>query len=221
VRFLKERDYSDFDEGDEPEGRGGAAADGRLMVMLKDLRRDQAQRLTLQPWVLFGDPCLEEMTLRYPVTIEELTQITGVGPGKAQKYGRAFAELIKRYVEENDIERAEEVVVRSVVNKSGNKVHIIQNIDKRLPLDSIARSRNLSLPDLINERESIVMSGTRLDISYHLDETMDADLQDEIMDYFRDAENDGMEGVLEEFGRDVSEEELRLMRIRFLSEVAN
>ncbi|HMQ74565.1 MAG TPA: DNA helicase RecQ [Flavobacteriales bacterium] len=221
VEFVKERDYSDFDEGDEPEGKGGAAADEKLMAMLKDLRRGQAQKLKLQPWVLFGDPSLEEMTMRYPVTIEELTQITGVGPGKAQKYGKPFVDLIKRYVEENDIERAEEVVVRSVVNKSGNKVHIIQNIDKRLSLTSIARSRNLSLPDLITELESIVMSGTRLDISYHLNESMDPDLQEEIMDYFREAENDSLESMLEEFGRDVSEEDLRLMRIRFLSEVAN
>ncbi|MBK9274469.1 MAG: DNA helicase RecQ [Flavobacteriales bacterium] len=221
VEFVKERDYSDFDEGDEPEGKGGAAADEKLMAMLKDLRRSQAQKLKLQPWVLFGDPSLEEMTMRYPVTIEELTQITGVGPGKAQKYGKPFVDLIKRYVEENDIERAEEVVVRSVVNKSGNKVHIIQNIDKRLSLTSIARSRNLSLADLISELESIVMSGTRLDISYHLDESMDPDLQEEIMDYFREAENDSLEAMLEEFGRDVSEEDLRLMRIRFLSEVAN
>ena len=221
VEFVKERDYSDFDEGDEPEGKGGAAADEKLMAMLKDLRRSQAQKLKLQPWVLFGDPSLEEMTMRYPVTIEELTQITGVGPGKAQKYGKPFVELIKRYVEENEIERAEEVVVRSVVNKSGNKVHIIQNIDKRLSLTSIARSRNLSLADLISELESIVMSGTRLDISYHLDESMDPDLQEEIMDYYREAENDSLEAMLEEFGRDVSEEDLRLMRIRFLSEVAN
>ena len=221
VELVKERDYSDFDEGDEPEGKGGAAADEKLMAMLKDLRRNQAQKLKLQPWVLFGDPSLEEMTMRYPVTIEELTQITGVGPGKAQKYGKPFVELIKRYVEENEIERAEEVVVRSVVNKSGNKVHIIQNIDKRLSLTSIARSRNLSLADLISELESIVMSGTRLDISYHLDESMDPDLQEEIMDYFREAENDSLEAMLEEFGRDVSEEDLRLMRIRFLSEVAN
>ncbi len=221
VEFVKERDYSDFDEGDEPMGKGGAAADEKLMAMLKDLRRTQAQKLKLQPWVLFGDPSLEEMTMRYPVTIEDLTQITGVGPGKAQKYGKPFVDLIKRYVEENDIERADEVVVRSVVNKSGNKVHIIQNIDKRLSLESIARSRNLSMVNLIAELESIVMSGTRLDISYHLDEHMDPDLQEEVMDFLRDAESDDLEAVIDEFGGDVSEEHLRLMRIRFLSEVAN
>ncbi|MCC6576673.1 MAG: DNA helicase RecQ [Flavobacteriales bacterium] len=221
VEFVRERDYSDFDEGDEPMGKGGAAADEKLMAMLKDLRRTQAQKLKLQPWVLFGDPSLEEMTMRYPVTIEDLTQITGVGPGKAQKYGKPFIELIKRYVEENEIERAEEVVVRSVVNKSGNKVHIIQNIDKRLSLESIARSRNLSMVDLIAELESIVMSGTRLDISYHLDEHLDPDLQEEVMDFLRDAESDDLEAVIDEFGGDVSEEDLRLMRIRFLSEVAN
>lgn len=221
VEFVKERDYSDFDEGDEPEGKGGAAADEKLMAMLKDLRRSQAQKLKLQPWVLFGDPSLEEMTMRYPVTIEELTQITGVGPGKAQKYGKPFVELIKRYVEENEIERAEEVVVRSVVNKSGNKVHIIQNIDKRLPLEAIAKSRNLSLNDLLTELESIVMSGTKLDINYQLNDMLEAESQQEIMEYFRDAESDDIETAHQEFDGDFSEEELRMMRIKFMSEVAN
>jgi ATP-dependent DNA helicase RecQ len=222
IKFVKERDYSDYEGADdEPIARAGAAADEKLMAMLKDLRRGQAQKLKLQPWVLFGDPSLEEMTMRYPITIDELTQVSGVGPGKAQKFGKPFVELIARYVEENDIERAEEVTVRSVVNKSGNKVHIIQNIDKRLPLEAIAKSRNLSLNDLLTELESIVMSGTKLDINYQLNDMLEAESQQEIMDYFRDAETDDIETAHQEFDGDFSEEELRMMRIKFMSEVAN
>jgi ATP-dependent DNA helicase RecQ len=191
------------------------------MAMLKDLRRTQAQKLKLQPWVLFQDPSLEEMTMRYPVTIDELTQITGVGPGKAQKFGKPFIELIAKYVEENDIEREQEVLVRNVVNKSGNKVAIIQNIDKRIPLDAIARSRNLSMPDFLTELESIVMSGTKLDINYYLGDVLDPEALQEIMDYFRGAETDDLETAFQEFDGDFSEDELRMVRLKFMSEVAN
>ncbi|MBX2979922.1 MAG: DNA helicase RecQ [Flavobacteriales bacterium] len=223
ITFVKERDYSDYEGADdEPIVRGGgAAADEKLMAMLKDLRRKEAQKLKLQPWVLFGDPSLEEMTMRYPTTMEELTQVSGVGPGKAQKFGKPFLELITRYVDENDIERAEEVTVRSVVNKSGHKVHIIQNIDKRLPLDAIARSRNLSMGDLLTELETIVQSGTKLDINYYLNDVLESDAQEEIMDYFRDAESDDLDKAHQEFDGDFSEEELRMMRLKFMSEVAN
>jgi len=223
IKFVKERDYSDFEGGvdDEPIVRGGAAADEKLMAMLKDLRKQQAHKLKLQPWVLFQDPSLEEMTMRYPITIDELTQITGVGPGKAQKFGKPFVELIATYVEENDIEREAEVTVRNVVNKSSNKVHIIQNIDKRIPLEGIARSKNLSMPAFLTELESIVMSGTKLDISYQLNDILEADAQQDIMDYFRNAESDDIEEAHKEFGGDFSEEELRMMRLKFMSEVAN
>ena len=223
IQFVKERDYSDYEGADdEPiNGRGGAAADEKLMVMLKDLRRQQAQKLKLQPWVLFQDPSLEEMTMRYPVTIDELTQVSGVGPGKAQKFGKPFVELIARYVEENDVERAEEVVVRSVANKSTHKVHIIQNIDKRLPLDAIARARNLSMADLLTELETIVQSGTKLDINYHLNDVLEPDALEEIMDYFRDAETEDIETAHQEFDGDFSEDELRMVRLKFMSEVAN
>ncbi|MBK7944120.1 MAG: DNA helicase RecQ [Flavobacteriales bacterium] len=223
IKFVKERDYSDYegDTDDEPIVRAGAAADEKLMAMLKDLRRAQAQKLKLQPWVLFQDPSLEEMTMRYPITIDELTQITGVGPGKAQKFGKPFIELIAKYVDENDIEREAEVTVRNVVNKSGNKVHIIQNIDKRVPLDAVARSKNLSMPAFLTELESIVMSGTKLDINYYLNDVLEADAQQEIMDYFRSAETDDLETAFKEFDGDFSEEELRMMRLKFMSEVAN
>ena len=146
---------------------------------------------------------------------------TGVGPGKAQKFGKPFVELIAQYVEDNEIEREEEVTVRSVVKKSGNKVHIIQNIDKRIPLDGIAKSKGLSMDDLLTELESIVTSGTKLDIVYHLNEVFEGDTQDEIMDYFRESETDDIEAARVEFDGDYSEEELRMVRLRFMSEVAN
>ncbi len=223
IQFFKEHDYSDYDGDDEPivKAGGGAVVDEQLMAMLKALRQEVARRHKLPPYVIFQDPSLEEMTMRYPITMDELTQITGVGPGKAQKFGKAFVDLIAKYVKENDIAREEAVVVRSVVNKSGNKVHIIQNIDKRLPLDSIARSKGLTLNDLITEMESIVQSGTRLDISYHLNDMLEEDAQEEIMDYFRNSETDDIETAHQEFHGDYSEEELRLMRLKFMSEVAN
>ncbi|MFT3885009.1 MAG: DNA helicase RecQ [Flavobacteriales bacterium] len=224
VTFIKERDYSDGDADDEEDGltaKSGGAADERLMKMLQDLRRQVAAKHKLAPYVIFQDPSLEEMTMRYPTTIEELTQVTGVGPGKAQKYGKPFVELIARYVEENEIERTEEVVVRSIVNKSSNKVHIIQNIDKRLPMEAIARAKGLTMDALLTEMETIVMSGTKLDIAYHLNDVLESDAQEEIMDYFRTAESDDIQAASKEFDGDFTEEELRLMRLKFLSEVAN
>lgn len=222
IKFVMERDYSDYEGADdEPIARAGSVADEKLMVMLKDLRRSEAHKRKLQPWVLFGDPSLEEMTMRYPITIEELTQVSGVGPGKAQKFGKPFVDLIAAYVEENDIDREEEVTVRSVVNKSGNKVHIIQNIDKRLPLESIAKARNLSMDALLTELESIVQSGTRLDINYQINDIFETDVLEEIMDYFNDAETDDIEMASQEFDGDYSEEELRMVRLKFMSEVAN
>ena len=224
VTFVKERDYSDDEGGSDDDfnsNQRGGAADERLMTMLRDLRQQIAKKHNLPPYVIFQDPSLEEMTMRYPISIDELTHVSGVGPGKAQKFGKPFVEMISVYVEENEIERAEEVMVRSVVNKSTNKVHIIQNIDKRLPLDNIAKAKGMSLGDLLTELESIVLSGTRLDINYHLNEIIEVDTQEEIMDYFRGADTDSIEAAHQEFDGDYSEEELRMMRIKFLSEVAN
>ncbi|MCO6483072.1 MAG: DNA helicase RecQ [Flavobacteriales bacterium] len=225
ITFTKERERADDDTPDDDvvlNGKGGGAADERLMAMLKDLRHAEAKKRKLAPYVLFQDPSLEEMTMRYPITLEELTNITGVGAGKAQKFGKPFVELIERYVEENEIERPEEeTVVRSVVKKSSNKVHIIQNIDKRLSLESIAKAKGLNMGELIDEMETIVSSGTKLDINYHLDEVLDEDAQEEIMDYFREAESDSIEEASKEFDGEYSDEELRLMRLKFMSEVAN
>ncbi len=224
ITFTKERDRVDEDAPDDEvvvNGKGGAA-DERLMKMLVDLRHNLAKKSKLAPYMIFQENALEEMTVRYPITVEELTQITGVGAGKAQKYGKPFVDLIATYVEENEIERPEEeAVVRSVVKKSSNKVHIIQNIDKRLALESIAKAKNLSMADLLEEMETIVSSGTRLDINYYLEEKLDEDALDEIMDYFRDADSDDLDEALKEFGGDFSEEELRLVRLKFMSEVAN
>ena len=155
-----------------------------------------ARKQKLPPYVIFQDPSLEEMTMRYPITIEELTQVSGVGPGKAQKYGKPFVELIAAYVEENEIERGRGGGRSRVVNKSGNKVHIIQNVDRKLPMDAIARAKGLTMDDLLKEMEIIVQSGTKLDINYHLERMLDADTQDEIMDYFRNAETDDLETAL-------------------------
>ena len=221
IKFVKEREYGEYEgNDDEPAARVGSA-DDRLMKVLKDLRHKVAHKQNLPPYVIFQDPSLEEMTIRYPITIDELTQISGVGPGKASKFGKPFVDAIATYVEENEIERAEEVTVRSLVNKSGNKVHFIQNIDKRLPLDAIARAKGLTMPNLLTELESIVTSGTKLDISYHLNDVLEMETQEEIMEYFRGSETDDIETAHQEFGGDFSEEELRMMRIKFMSEVAN
>ncbi|MBX2981815.1 MAG: DNA helicase RecQ [Flavobacteriales bacterium] len=224
ITFTKERERVDEDAPDDDvvlNGKGGGAADERLMKMLKDLRHSVAKKHKLAPYVIFQDPALEEMTVRYPLTLEELMLISGVGAGKAQKYGKPFVDLIADYVEEHEIERADETVVRSVMKKSSNKVHIIQNIDKRLSLESIAKAKGLTMEALLEEMETIVMSGTRLDINYHLDDVIEEDSQEEIMDYFRTAETDSIEEASKEFDGDYSEEELRLMRLKFMSEVAN
>jgi len=224
ISFVKERDYTGDTEAAEEEAASIAretAADLRLMKMLQDLRLEVSRKHKLPPYVIFQEPSLEEMTVRYPITIEELTQVTGVGPGKAQKYGKAFVDLIARYVEENDIERAEEMVVRSVGSKSVLKVHIIQNVDRKMPMDAIARAKGINMDALLTEMETIVMSGTRMDINYHLNDVLELDAQEEIMDYFRSADTDSIEEAHKEFDGDFSEEELRLMRLKFMSEVAN
>ncbi|HEY9124819.1 MAG TPA: HRDC domain-containing protein, partial [Bacteroidales bacterium] len=173
-------------------------------------------------FVIFQDPSLEDMAIQYPISVEELQNIAGVGAGKAMRYGKEFVELIKSYVEEKDIIRPQDMVVKSVVNKSGLKVHIIQSIDRKMNLEDIAASKNLSLQELITEIEAIVNSGTKLNIDYYINEILDEDHQQEIYDYFREAETESIEDALSELGTDeYSEEEVRLMRIKFMSEMAN
>lgn len=171
--------------------------------------------------MVFQDPSLEDMALKYPITIEELTNTHGVGEGKAKKYGKDFVELISRYVQDNDIVRPDDLVVRSTGANSANKLYIIQNIDRKLPLDDIASSKGLSMDALLKEMEQIVYSGTKLNISYWVDELLDDDQQEEIHEYFMESETDRIEDALREFDGDYDIDELRLMRIKFISEVAN
>jgi len=202
-------------------GRGGGA-DAELYAMLKDLCKTVARSKNLPPYVVFQETSLEEMAIQYPVTIDELTKVNGVGQGKAVKFGKPFVDLIAKYVEENEIDRPQDLVVKSIVNKSGLKVHIIQSIDRKLDLVDVAEAKGLKIEDIIAELESIVHAGTRVNIGYYIDEMMDEEKQEEIVDYFREAENDSIEDALDELGEeDYTEEEIRLMRIKFISEFGN
>ncbi len=203
-------------------GQGGSGANKILFSMLKDLRKQIAKKENLPPFVIFQDPSLEDMTIQYPVKVKELTNISGVGSGKAKKYGAPFVKLIAEYVEENDIMRPMDMVVKSTVNKSGLKVYIIQAIDRKLPLEDIAKSKNLKEDELLKEIEHIVGSGTRIDLQYYINEYVDPYHQDEIFDYFHTAETDSIQEALVELGEnEFTEEEIRLMRIKFMSEIGN
>ena len=224
LKLVKNHDYETSNREAEESEAGGrtSTVDKTLFRMLKDLRKDISQKENLPPFVIFQDPSLEDMAIQYPVKMEELTHITGVGKGKAAKYGKPFIELISDYVEENDIIRPYDMVVKSVVNKSGLKVYIITNIDKKVSLQDIAFAKNMTVSELLGEIESIVSSGTKLDIDYYVSEYIDEDHEEEIYDYFMEAESDEIDDALKELGEDeFSEEEIRLMRIKFLSEVGN
>ncbi|WP_027136885.1 ATP-dependent DNA helicase RecQ [Gaetbulibacter saemankumensis] len=199
----------------------GAVADETLMKFLKDLRKKNAKKLGVPPFVIFQDPSLEDMALKYPITISELANVHGVAEGKAKKYGKGFVELIAKYVEENDIIRPDDMVVKTTGTNSANKLYIIQNIDRKLPLDDIASSKGMSMEEFIKEMEAIVYSGTKLNIDYWIDEILDEDQQEEIHDYFMESESDNISAAIDEFDGDYDDEELRLYRIKFISEVAN
>lgn len=201
--------------------KGGGAADEQLFSILKDLRKKVAKENNLPPYVIFQDPSLEDMSTRYPITMEELTNITGVGTGKAQKFGAPFIKVIDDYVQTNNIDRPDDMVVKSVVNKSGLKVFVIQAIDRKMPLEDIGKAKGKEADDILSELERIVLSGTKVDVSYLIDDLLDEEYQEEIVDFFREAESDSLEEALEEFDDVYSEEELRLVRIKFLSEVGN
>lgn len=223
---TQDHDFGDTesDEDDEPAGSagGGSAADAELFAMLKDLCKKVAKQKNVPPFVVFQETSLEEMAIQYPITIEELKSISGVGPGKAMKYGKPFVEVIARYVEENEIERPVDLVVKSVANKSVLKVYIIKSIDRKLSLDDISEAKGLPFSELISEIEVIVSSGTKIDINYYLNEVIDVDRQAEVFDYFRTAETDSIDDALKELGEnEYTEDEIRLMRIRFMSELAN
>jgi ATP-dependent DNA helicase RecQ len=201
--------------------KSSGTADEALMSMLRDLRKKVAKKLGVPPFVVFQDPSLEDMALKYPITPEELGNVHGVGEGKAKKYGKDFLELIGRYVEENDVVRPDDLVVKSTGANSANKLYIIQNIDRKLSLDDIASAKGMNMDALIKEMEQIVYSGTKLNIKYWIDEMLDDEQQEEIHDYFMESESDRIEDALKEFEGDYDIDELRLMRIKFISEVAN
>ncbi len=200
---------------------GKGTGDDKLVLMLKDLRKSVAKKLGVPPFVVFQDPSIDDMALKYPVSIEELGNVHGVGEGKAKKYGKEFVGLIAKYVEENDIIRPDDFVVKSTGANSGLKLYIIQNVDRKLPLDDIAAAKGMDMPEFIKEMEAIVYSGTKLNIAYWIDEILDEDQQEEIHEYFLEAENDKIDMAIEEFDGDYDDEELRLYRIKFISEVAN
>ena len=199
----------------------GAVADERLMGMLKDLRKRNAKKLGVPPFVIFQDPSLEDMALKYPITLEELSNVHGVGDGKAKKYGKDFIALIDEYVEENDIIRPDDLVVKSTGMNSALKLYIIQNVDRKLPLDDIASAKGMNMTDFIKELEAIVYSGTKLNINYWIDDILDEEQQEEIHDYFMESKTDKIDVAIDEFDGDYDDEELRLYRIKFISEVAN
>ena len=220
--LTEDHDYLGKDEDDQGGAGKSGAVDEQLFNMLKDQRKTVSRKLNLPPFVIFQDPSLEDMAIQYPTTIEELQNITGVGVGKAKRYGEEFIDLIKKHVEENEIIRPQDMVVKSVVNKSGLKVYIIQGIDRKMSLEDISNSKNIEMNDLLDEIESIVQSGTKLNIDYYINEVLDEDRQLDIFEYFKeDAENESIEAAKEELGDDYSEEDIRLMRIKFMSEVGN
>ncbi len=227
LMLTEEREFAEGDDDDDDvQALASASKDGGgdpvLLAMLKDLRKDMSRRLKLQPWIIFGDQSLEDMTILYPETVGELKACQGVGEGKAKKFGGEFVSLIKKYVEENDIIRPDDFIVKSVVNKNDNKVYIITSTDRKLPLEDIADARGLEMDELLDEIEGIVAAGTRLDIDYYIRQTIDEDVVRDIYDYFREeAGSDSLEDAVKELGPDYDETEIRLVRIKFLSEVAN
>lgn len=218
--IVEDTVFNEEEEEDVGEATG-SVLDPELYSMLKDLRKRVAKKQGLPPYVIFQDISLEQMATMYPVTPAELQQIQGVGAGKAKRYGDEFLALIKRHCEENDIERPEELRVRTVAKKSMLKVKIIQSIDRQIALDDIASAQGLDFDELLDEVEAIVYSGTKLNIDYFLEEVMDEDHVDEIYEYFRESETDRIKVALDELGNDYSEDEIRLVRIKFLSEQAN
>ena len=223
VTVTLDHDYDEEEKESEsvaPMGKGGAA-DEELFSMLKDLRKKVAKQHGLPPFVIFQDPSLEDMCTNYPITLEELANIQGVGAGKAQKYGKEFVEVIKQYVEDNEIERAQDMVVKTVANKSKFKVYIIQNIDRQIDLEDIASALGLNFDELIKEMEAIVFSGTKLNIDYYINKILDEEQQQEIMDYFMEASSDNISEAFDEFEGDYAEEDLRLMRLKLHSKHGN
>jgi ATP-dependent DNA helicase RecQ len=218
--IVEDNEYTEMLD-EELRGGGSGAVDAELFSILKDLRRKIAKQHGLPTYVIFQEPSLDAMATTYPITIDELQNIPGVGPGKAKRYGKEFIDLIKKYVEENEIERPEDMRVRTVANKSKLKVEIITAIDRKVPLDALAESKDLDFDELLDELEAIVYSGTKINVSYFIDEAIDTDIEEDIFDYFKESESDDIETAMQELGDDYTEEEIRLVRIKFLSEMGN
>ncbi|MBR4756100.1 MAG: DNA helicase RecQ [Bacteroidales bacterium] len=230
IRLVEDRIFlgkgTDDDDDDEfvsdKAAMKGGGGDPVLLSMLKNLRKDKAHELGLQPWIIFGDPALEDMSILYPITFEELHSCQGVGEGKARKYGKDFIELIKLYVEENEIVRPDDFVVKSAPTRSANKIYVIQSVDRKLSLEDIAEAKGLEVDELITEIEAIVSSGTKLDLNYYIRQMVDEDIIEDIFDYFKnEASSDSVEEAMEKLGPDYDEFEIRLVRIKFLCEVAS
>lgn len=220
-KITEDNEYGDEEEDVDVKGGGTCAVDPELYSILKDMRKKIAKKHNLPPYVIFQDPSLEAMATSYPITMEELQNITGVGAGKAKRYGEDFLKVIKAHVEENEIQRPEDIRVRSVANKSRLKISIIQAIDRKIALDELASSKGLEFNELLDEVEAVVYSGTKINIGYFLDEIMDEDRQADIYEYFHESESDDLEAAIQELGSEFTEEEIRLVRIKFLSDLGN
>ena len=218
--IVEDNEYTEMLD-EEMRGSGSGAVDSQLFSILKDLRRKIAKQHGLPTYVIFQEPSLDAMATTYPITIEELQNIPGVGPGKAKRYGQEFIDLIKKYVEENEIERPEDMRVRTVANKSKNKIELITAIDRKVPLDALAESKDLEFDELLDELEAIVYSGTKINVSYFIEEAIDNDIEEDIFEYFKESDTDDIETAMQELGDDYTEEEIRLVRIKFLSEMGN
>lgn len=208
-------------ESDQIQMQSAGGLDQNLFTLLKDLRKKVAKKHGIPPYTVFMDPSLEDMTVQYPITVDEITKIYGVGEGKAKKYGKEFADFIHKYVEDNNIERTQDMVLKQVANKSSHKVFIIQSTDKKIDLEDIARAKNLSMDELLKEMESIVYQGTKLNIDYYIEDNFDEDIVDGFMEFMTESESDSMKVLLDEFGDELSDEEVRMLRIKFISDVAN
>ncbi len=220
-KIVEDNEFNEDEDEIVIKGGSSCAVDPELYSILKDLRKKIAKKLSLPPYVIFQDPSLEAMATTYPISMDELQNITGVGAGKAKRYGEEFLKVIKRHVDDNEIERPEDLRVRSVANKSKLKISIIQGIDRKIALDELANSKGLEFNEMLDEIEAIVYSGTKINIGYFLNEIMDDDHQEDIFEYFRESESDRLEDAIEELGSDYTEEEIRLVRIKFLSELGN
>ena len=229
LKLVEDRIFPDGDSDDDDDDEaaaalkaGGGGGDPVLLSMLKDLRKDMGRRLKLQPWIIFGDPALEDMSIIYPITIDELKNCQGVGDGKARKFGAEFVDLIKKYVEQNEITRPDDFVMKSAPSKSENKAYIIRSIDRQLPLEDIAEARGLEIEDVMNEIESLVSTGTKLNLDYYIRQEVDDDVVEEILDYFKnEASSDSLQDAIAELEPDYEEMEIRLARIKFLCEIAS